>query len=343
MRRYALTPVEATCPVCNCGQAVRLYSVSVAQAAQHFVLREADPQRHAQLRANIEALWRQPDCHVLRCRRCGFGFAHPFVAGDEGFYSLVYSAATYPAGRWEHRATEQALRDLGRQDFRLLEVGAGEGAFLRRIAPALTPAANVVCTELSGAGRQALRAQGFHCLAVDIRDLDHAHYRARFEVICLFQVLEHLDRLDALFQSLTALAGPEALLFVSTPNPRRVEYHELNGALLDMPPHHIGRWSRNALETLGQRYGWALARHVIDPTDGFLARASNFLIYRFQRASHEPRSLANWLRRSPHRPLRRLTQLIGVALYGAAALPDATGLRAPRLGGTQWACLKRMG
>ena len=92
--------------------------------------------------------------------------------------------------------------------------------------------------------------------AADIHELDLNRLGEPFDVICLFQVLEHLDRLPELFGALHRLAAPGALLMVSVPNAARTAFFELNGALLDMPPNHIGRWSKKAFESL--EFGWEL-------------------------------------------------------------------------------------
>ncbi len=85
-------------------------SYSAAEAAQHFVLAEEYPQRHAELRDHITGLWSRKDCHMSACRQCALTYAWPFVAGDGHFYNLAYPYSAYPAQRWQFLRTLDSLR-----------------------------------------------------------------------------------------------------------------------------------------------------------------------------------------------------------------------------------------
>lgn len=340
--RYALSPVAATCPACHAEAAERLYRVDAAEAAQHYVLRERQPDCHQALRDHIETLWDGPTCDVVRCTACGFGFAHPYVAGDARFYDLAYERTGYPQDRWEFARTLQALDTVNLPPaFSLLEVGAGDGAFLKRLTPARTPADRVLATEFSEYGRQAIGALGVRCVATDIRDLPLDVPEAPFDVVCLFQVLEHLDGLDALFEHLNGLASPTAHLFVAVPNDARVVFNEQHGSLLDMPPNHIGRWTQPAFDALAQRHGWRVVAHEIEP-EGAVSKAKQMVTYRYMRRRQDAHSLANQVERVASAPLRKALQAATAAAYGIAALPTVAALvRAEDLGDSQWVHLKR--
>ena len=339
--RYDLTPVEARCPACHAGRAERLYRVDAAQAAQHYVRREAHPERHDALRAHIAELWGQPTCDVLRCTACRFGFAWPYVAGDARFYALAYERTGYPAWKWEFERTLQALDAAAlAPGFSLLEVGAGDGAFLARVVPARTAPERVRATEFSDYGRRAIEALGVRALATDVRALD-AGPPAPFEVVCLFQVLEHLDGLDVLFEQLGRLTTPDAHLFVAVPNDARIAFNERNGSLLDMPPNHIGRWTRPALDALSERHNWRVVAHEIEP-EGAASKARELVTYRYMRRRQKGGTLANRVERVGAAPVRKALQAATVAAYGLAAIPTALAMiRADGLGGSQWVHLRR--
>ena len=338
---YALAPVAAACPACHAERAERLYRVDAAQAAQHYILREIHPARHRALRDHIATLWGGQACDVLRCRTCGFAFSRPFVAGDKQFYALAYERTGYPADKWEYRRTLEAIdrADLP-DDFRLLEVGAGDGAFLRRVAPARTRADRVVATEFSDYGREAVEALGIRCLARDVRELA-ADAHAPFDVICLFQVLEHLDGLDDLFGHLGKLAAPDGHLFAAVPNADRIAFNETHGSLLDMPPNHVGRWTRAAFEAVAARHAWRVAAHEVEPQHRF-AGVRQLVMYRYMRRRQDAGSAANRVERVPSPPVRRVLRVVAAAAYGLAAAPAALALaRADGLGDSQWVHLRR--
>ena len=339
---YRLEPRDAPCPACHATSSVLLYAVAVEDAAQHYVRRELEPERHDALRAHIETLWGGLGAEVLRCRACGFGFADPFVAGDERFYTLAYQRTGYPGWKWEFERTLAALRsvlpDLEGEP-RVLEVGAGDGAFVKALAPALVPKGRVLCTEFSAYGRAEIERYGIECVAVDVRDLEAGE---PFGVVCMFQVLEHLDRLDDLFRHLGTVTAPGARLFAAVPNDRRIAFDERHGGLLDLPPNHVGRWTRPAFQAIAARHGWAVLEHETEP-DGAASRALGFGTYRYMRRRQVPGSLAQRAERLPG-PARKAAQaaLAGAYLAGApgalAALVTATDL-----GAHQWVHLRRGG
>jgi Zn ribbon nucleic-acid-binding protein len=121
---------DAVCPACNKADLQSNFSVSASQAAQSIVLPTGDFERNRRLQAHIHALWGGDRCDILTCRHCGFGFSHPFVAGDAEFYNLANSDVSYPKAKWEFRRTIDALKASRRPNASVLEVGAGDGFFL---------------------------------------------------------------------------------------------------------------------------------------------------------------------------------------------------------------------
>jgi SAM-dependent methyltransferase len=199
----------------------------------------------------------------------------------------------------------------------------------------------VLATEFSDYGRRAIEALGVRCVAEDIRALPRDVPEAPFDVVCLFQVLEHLDGLDALFRQLNALTHPAAHLFIAVPNDARVEFNEHHGSLLDLPPNHVGRWTRAAFDALAERHGWRVVAHEVEP-EGAMSQVKQLVTYRYMRRRQDARSLANRVERIQSAPVRKVLQGATAAVYGLAALPVALELvRANGLGDSQWVHLQR--
>ncbi len=331
---------SAACPACGAAGGRVLHEVSSAEAAQHFVLAEADAPRHRALEAHIRTLWGGPRCRVLACPGCGLCRADPLVAGDEPFYTLAYRRTGYPQDKWEYRETRRALAALPAAST-LLEIGAGDGAFLRSVVPSRFRPGDVLATDYSDYGRRAITALGVRCEPLDLRALPAAE-DGRFDVLCLFQVLEHLDRLDEAMARLGRLARGRAALFVAVPNDHQVAFNEAHGALLDMPPNHLTRWTEAALRRLGARHGWRLAEHRVEP-EPFAARARRFLEYRFLRAAQRPGSVPNRIRRLAPSAARRLLDAAWVGLTLPSAAPALLALRTASSGDAQWARFEREG
>lgn len=338
-------PKPSLCPVCLGEKAELLWSVTSAQAAQHFVSAQANAERHDAVKTHIENLWKGSACCVRLCAGCGFAFADPYVAGDSQFYSLAYERTGYPARKWEYARTLHALEKLDDQyriaNLRLLEIGAGNGAFLRRISPSIIPRERVMCTEYSDYGVQALRSQGFECQPKDIRELDPGECGGVFDLICMFQVLEHMDDLDGLFLHLNKLSPEGAHLFIAVPNERRIAFNEANGGLLDMPPNHIGRWTRQAFTVLGERFGWKLEEHELERGH----RLHGVVLYAqqvYMRKRQEPGTLANWLERWAPRSSIRLVRMMCAGMYLTLRLRQIWRLIwSDAFGSSQWVHLRK--
>ncbi len=332
---------DGACPACGGRELATVLEVGSRQAAQHFVLAEAEPERHQALERHIRTLWGGDHCRVLQCVACGLGHAEPLVGGDAVFYGLAYRRTHYPVDKWEHARTLASLAALPRRPRTLLEVGAGDGAFLRRLPAAGLPAEGLFATEYSDYGRAAVQALGIRCEAIDLRDLPPEH-DGRYDALCLFQVLEHLDRPDQAFERLARLSSAGASLYVGVPWSRRVDFFERNGALLDMPPNHLTRWTREALRRFGERHGWRLAEHEVE-VEPWRPLARRFLSYRYQRAAQAPGSIANRIRSLPASPLRLALDAAWVALTLPAAAPALARLRRGAGGDSQWARFERVG
>jgi SAM-dependent methyltransferase len=329
----------SACPACGSDDGRVRFSVSAREAAYHFVVAEAEPERFAALVRDLDARWGGHRCRVIECGNCQFCYADPFVAGDSTFYRLAYPHHGYPRDRWEFRVTAAEVRQIAdlspRRERRLLEIGSGEGAFIRQVCPSVILPANVLCTEYSRNGKAAVEALGIECLACDVRELRDARYRQRFDFICLFQVLEHMDRIDELFRHLAWLSQPDASVFISVPNDRLIEFYEQNGCLLDMPPNHVSRWNAKAFTLLAQRHGWRVAAHAYGP-QAFLPLYQRVAIYRYMRQSQCSGTLSNRIAAIADARVRRFAQIAAIAGHAVRAMPLIPRLRSPDLGDSQW-------
>lgn len=340
MKKYQQIPTAVNCPVCNTKETHILWSVNSIQAAQEFVLREKFPERNADLATQIEVLWKQNSCEFVRCDKCGFCHSNPYIAGDSRFYTLAYDRSGYPAWKWEFQKTYDVLKSYSGSNTKLIEIGAGNGAFIKRVSENIISKENILCTEFSEYGIKQIEELGVKCYSKDIRDISDAELVETIDVICMFQVLEHMDRLDVLFQKLNKLMKVGGSLFIAVPNAKRIEFNELNGALLEMPPNHIGRWNKVCFEEIGNLYGFHVEDYAIEEFD-LKSMALQFIYYRFLNKSHKSGSFENRLRAVKNKNLYKIANLIGMGVNAVTAIPALmkTGFRQ---GGSQWVQLKKI-
>lgn len=334
-------PIIVRCPICSSTEVTSLYSVDSVQAAQHVVGRDVDPQRLQQLKLHIESLWHDYTCAFISCDNCSFGFAQPYIAADKRFYELVYNDSVYPRWKWEYQMTLGVLRDLSMCDspseLNLLEVGAGDGAFVEKIISDRIRKEHVLCSEYSDYGKSKIDSLGITCIQEDIRSPSFEKYIHHFDIVCLFQVLEHLNDLDTFFERLTRLTKSQAHMFIAVPNTKHREFFDRHGFLEDIPPTHIGRWSILSLSIMAKRYDWKLVGYKTEP-QSYASKATKFIFFKYESFRHTA-----WINRIRHRSIRKMAKLILMSWCMLTSLPSLFALRSPALGVSQWFHLQKDG
>ena len=333
-----------TCPVCASASVSsgNRFSATSSEAAQHFVLAEADTIRHRTLKAHIESLWSAPACTMMSCNNCGLGFAQPFVAGDAEFYNLAYPFSDYPQDKWEFAVTLKALEQLETKDMRCIEVGAGFGHFLNKVSPRFFRADHTTAIEYNSVAGRRLTQGGFNLVNLDVRSEAFASAESAFDFVFMFQVLEHMDDLASLTKRLRYITSDGAHIFIAVPNPARIAFNERSSSLLDMPPNHISLWTRQALEQFALQLGFDLVNFLVEPL-AWSKLIRQDLVYSFMRRSQRHGSLENRLRSRPRSRLRLLAE----AALALCAIPVRipSWIRAmtsgQQLGGSIWVSLRK--
>jgi 2-polyprenyl-3-methyl-5-hydroxy-6-metoxy-1,4-benzoquinol methylase len=240
------------------------------------------------------------DLRLYECRPTGLQFFLPLdVAGSARLYEQLEGYDWYyMSSKWEY---DQAVRDLA-SCRRVLEIGCGDGAFVEQLQDA--SGARVEGIELNEkavaraiAKGRAVRPQHVHQLAAEEPE--------SFDAVCSFQVLEHVPDPRPFLENAVRLIRPNGKLVLCVPNSESFLRHQWN--LLDMPPHHMTRWSRSAFESLQNLLPLRLTSIIFEPlaryhVPGFAATYTDY--YRQRHALG--RLFANGLTRSLAKRLLKL-------------------------------------
>jgi SAM-dependent methyltransferase len=274
---------------------------NVDQVARHFVPRERSEGRNERLVELLRRLWSGDAVGLRICLTCGFGFADPFVDGGAEFYALVYdSDPRYPSDRWEFSRT---LESLPRG--RVVEIGAGDGSFLKRLD---NP--DAVAVEYDAGARARLVSAGIR--VADMSEL--VSRQEEFDAVVAFQTVEHIADLDGFFTAVKQLLGDHGDLFVSMPNAPAVEVQERITGFYDLPPNHVGRWTLSALERAAERWNLNLCDHATEPVDP-LAIAWHLADYVTRAVAYDRGTPAAVINAIGYRPLRGVLRRALAATY----------------------------
>jgi SAM-dependent methyltransferase len=226
--------IAANCPVCG--------------SLHHYVL-------WTKTSAELVEMWRQhlgmdirselggmANLELRECGTCEVQFFSPCVTGGESLYhALQKNDWYYMDDKWEHR---KAFAEIA-QGQRVCEVGCGQGAFVERVNRA--GRGDAVGLELNSEAVAMAKVCHVPVECVLLEEYAMGNPKV-FDFVCSFQVLEHVS--DPLgFVKLSAkLLKPGGKLVLSVPN--RDAFTKWFENVLDMPPHHVTRWSVSAITKL---------------------------------------------------------------------------------------------
>lgn len=281
-------------------------------------------------RAELVSRWRRTfnvdiECELTgldpvtewHCPRCGLGFYPPEGAGSERLYEqLCRFPWYYIPSKWEH---DMAVTDLRPGD-RVLEVGCGVGAFVERLRKAGWDARGL---ELNSTAVAKAQAAGLP-VSSDLIETVAANEPGAYDTVCSFEVLEHVAEPYAFIEQQVRALRPGGRLVIGVPNQDSYIRHEDN--LLNMPPHHVSRWSAQALRHLADVFPLRLVRLATEPLQRYHVRGYTRVLMSPLRRLALPGRAAAW------------------ALGGAAALAlTGSGWHRRIKGQTIYACLERTG
>ena len=209
--------------------------------------------------------------NVVRCMTCGLVYVSPRPKRQREIHSL-YTNRSYSARQVSHAVSASRMREarwrLARVEAhaaargRLLDVGCSAGSFL---LAARERGWHVRGIDVSpDAVEHAATAHG---LDVRVATLDDAAFpEAAFDVVTLFECIEHLLQPSRALRAAHRLLRDGGLLVITTPNVDgfvpRITYQLLGRTIgaweHPTPPHHLYQFSRRTLGALLRKSGFSV-------------------------------------------------------------------------------------
>jgi 2-polyprenyl-3-methyl-5-hydroxy-6-metoxy-1,4-benzoquinol methylase len=182
-----------------------------------------------------------------RCIICDLHYYSPVISASEQFYEQLQKIDWYYLDNKSEYSFSS--RFIGARDA-VLEVGCGKGAFAK-----LIETENYFGLELSRKAKVMAEEKGIYVINESIESHAVTH-KELYDVVCSFQVLEHVPDPASFIDACITCLKPGGILMLSVPSEDSFLSIAEN-AILNMPPHHLTRWSDRALM-------WVLEQHGLE-------------------------------------------------------------------------------
>ena len=199
------------------------------------------------------------DLDLFHCQDCDLKFFNPCVTGDQDFYSdLQKFEWYYKDDKYEYGYVTKFFQDTDS----VLEIGCGKGAFSK-----LIPHKNYVGLEFSENAKMLANADG-----IDVRN-ESIEYHAqsnseKYDVVCSFQVVEHVTSPKAFLENAVACLKPGGTFILTCPSEDSWLQYKQDFAL-NMPPHHVSKWTDKCLINIGKQFGIEMVEIHHEPLNSF--------------------------------------------------------------------------
>jgi SAM-dependent methyltransferase len=196
---------------------------------------------------------------IRRCSACGLGHTSPVPADIGTYYGPAYYGKRHSfTDRYCLLRRMRLLRhatdaDAGPPPKRLLDVGCGDGDFLRAATAAGWKAAG---TDIGGALQNARDA------GLDVHPtLDEVASAGPFDVATLWHTLEHFSDPRGTLERTRELLRPHGRLLVAVPDAAGLQAALFGKSWFHLDvPRHLFHFDRTALTTLLERTGFTVDR-----------------------------------------------------------------------------------
>lgn len=195
------------------------------------------------------------DLNYYSCQACSLRFFTckdgSIPTGDDSFYNaLNHIEGYYASEKFEYEYTKNYVND----NMKVLEVGCGKAAFFDYLS--LRARENYIGLEFSSGAIEQAKKRGIEIENISIEEFAKIH-KQKFDIVCSFQVLEHVKNPFEFLKSQIECLREGGLLIVAVPSDEGIARYYINN-VLNAPPHHISRYKDKTLHKIAEIFGLEL-------------------------------------------------------------------------------------
>jgi SAM-dependent methyltransferase len=227
---------------------------------------------------------------VKRCAGCGHHYVSPRPATEDlgtiypaDYYAYRFIENLSPLARrtkafLDGRKVRAWLQETPVRTPRFLDVGCGDGWFLRILHDQGVPKDCLWGVEIGDAPIEQLRRDGFQGRSGTIEAVDLP--AGSFDLIVVLQVIEHVSDPEAVLQKLARLLAPGGVLILETPNLRSADFHLFRRGYWGGYhfPRHWNLFTEDSLGRLLARTGLRLTSTAYLPAPTFWVYSLHHLV-----------------------------------------------------------------
>ena len=187
---------------------------------------------------------------LYKCNSCKLLFLYPLPKSIEVYDKSYFSGAEKGFGYVDYEVDKEPMRpvflryldilsNIGKSNGKLLDIGAATGFFIQL---AKARGFDVTGVELSDFAAEIGRKKGLNIITGDL--LVQSFPEKHFDVITMFDVLEHVPRPKELIKEVSRILKDGGLVVINTPDAESLWAKALGPRWqLIMPPEHINYFS----------------------------------------------------------------------------------------------------
>lgn len=204
------------------------------------------------------------DYSIFKCEQCSLEFCNPIFGGTKKFYDwIIHQPNYYPTFRWEWGIVLDQISPLSNTDTNLVEIGCGNGDFLKFVKK--TSSIKGLGIDTSQSAISVCEARDLNAICESIESYTSKPYPIKkFNYACSFHCLEHVEDPLGFVKEIKSMLNTDGSIFLSTPySPMCYEsqwYDPLNH-----PPHHMTRWNKRSYEELARQLDMKIKFYTHEP------------------------------------------------------------------------------